>query len=155
MLVVAFAQAASISADNGSFCGPALTPTVLLGDTVHLVLPGIQQDTVDSLPPFGANGVSTVPIFPGGDAAKWRFLANNVTYPSSCRQIGEQGKVYVKYIINEQGKVSQVEIVRGVHPLIDEEVLRVIRAMPDWTPATQNGVPVAVSLMDFVKFSLQ
>jgi len=72
------------------------------------------------------------------------FLAKNVDYPQAAIDNEIQGTVYVRFIVTKTGKVSNVEIQRGVDPLLDNEAIRVVKTMPDFTPGLQNGRPVSV-----------
>ncbi len=82
--------------------------------------------------------------FPGGHKALMQFLADNIKYPSCLGDVSYSSRVYVKFIVTETGKVVAPEIVRGAVdcPECDEEVLRVIKLMPDWIPAQNQGKPV-------------
>ncbi|MGM0478939.1 MAG: energy transducer TonB [Bacteroidota bacterium] len=77
--------------------------------------------------------------FPGGQEAMQTFLANNIRYPEEALENGDHGKVYIKFIVEKNGSLSKVEILRGVSDAIDAESVRVIRSMPNWEPAEMNG----------------
>lgn len=76
--------------------------------------------------------------FPGGKRALTKYLHENIKYPEKALETGIQGIVMVKFVISQEGKVSRSEVVRSIHPLLDEEALRVVNGMPRWRPA-QNG----------------
>ena len=99
--------------------------------------------------------VEEMPVFPGGEAALREFMVKNITYPEQAKKDTIQGKVYVTFVIDAAGKVGDVKVVRGVHPLLDQEAFRVIGLMPVWKPGTQKGVPVRVSYTIPVMFSLK
>jgi periplasmic protein TonB len=82
--------------------------------------------------------------FPGGKAALYRFLTDSLRYPQHALDYGIHGKCYVRFVVNTKGKVDYVRVVRGVPdcPECDAEAVRVVKAMPDWIPATQNGIAV-------------
>ena len=80
--------------------------------------------------------------FPGGMANCLKFLSENVKYPEDCKKEGIQGRVIAQFIIDKDGSVKDVKIVRGVHPSLDKEAIRVIEAMPKWTPGKVKGEPV-------------
>ncbi len=82
------------------------------------------------------------PSFAGGEKALGDFLKTNTTYPDVARNKGIQGKVYVSFTINEVGLIGNVEVVRGVHPALDAEALRVVSLMPAWSPGMKNEKPV-------------
>ncbi len=73
--------------------------------------------------------------FPGGGEGMKKFLAKNIRYPEVSMVNGEQGKVYVQFVIEKDGSLSQIEVLRGVSKAIDKETIRVISTMPKWTPA--------------------
>lgn len=82
------------------------------------------------------------PEFVGGQTALFNYLSNNVVYPPVAIQNNIQGRVVVSFIIEKDGSVSNVELKYGVDPLLDAEALRVVKAMPSWTPGKINGKPV-------------
>ena len=88
--------------------------------------------------------VEDMPKFPGGDKALLQFLRDNVKYPEAEAKKGIQGRVIISFIISKEGKVTNPTVVRGVDTALDNEALRVINAMPLWTPGIQRGVPVNV-----------
>ena len=88
--------------------------------------------------------VEEMPQFPGGMRACMEFLANNVKYPAAAQEMGIQGKVVTSFVVNTDGTIVDVKIVRSVSPELDQETLRVISLMPKWKPGTQKGKPVRV-----------
>lgn len=98
--------------------------------------------------------VEANPEFPGGKEALKRFLAQQLSYPAEARTKNIQGKVWVQFVVNEKGKIIQPQIVKGVDPLLNQEALRVVSLMPDWTPAQQNGVAVEASCVLPLDFSI-
>ncbi len=96
--------------------------------------------------------VEQMPLFDGSIIA---YLSNNVHYPESARKAGIEGPVLVRFIVNEDGAVSDVEVIRGIGGGCDEEAARAIAAMPHWKPGMQNGIPVKVYFTLPVKFVLQ
>ncbi len=99
--------------------------------------------------------VEEMPEFPGGDSALRDFMVKNITYPEQAKKDSIQGKVFVTFVVDAVGKVGDVKVVRGVHPLLDQEAVRVIGLMPLWKPGKLNGVPVKVSYTLPVMFSLK
>ena len=95
------------------------------------------------------------PIFPGGDAAMMEFIAKNVKYPQECAQNGIEGIVVVTFIIDREGKVTDAKVVRGKHPALDKEALRVVNMMPVWEPGKKDGESVRVSHALPIMFKLQ
>lgn len=99
--------------------------------------------------------VEDMPEFPGGDAALHRYLATSVDYPVIAQENGIQGRVYVKFVINTDGSVTDVQIARGVDPSLDKEAIRVVKSMPKWKPGKQRGKSVRVSYTVPINFVLQ
>lgn len=80
--------------------------------------------------------------FPGGGAAFMKFLKQNIVYPDEAREKKIQGKVYVKFIVERDGSLSNIELMRRLSPTLDQEALRVISLFPPWKPGKQNGKEV-------------
>lgn len=98
--------------------------------------------------------VEQKPSFPGGDAAMYKWLSDNIIYPAAASEEGVQGKVTVQFIVEKDGSISHVQVVRGKHPALDAEAKRVISKMPRWTPGRNNGQPVRVTYHLPVQFKL-
>lgn len=99
--------------------------------------------------------VEQMPEYPGGDAAMMKFLAENLKYPDMAKDNGVEGTVYIKFIVNSKGKISNAEVIKGIGSGCDEEALRVVKKMPQWNPGTQEGKPVDVYYTLPIKFKLQ
>lgn len=99
--------------------------------------------------------VQEKPRFPGGLSALRQFLSQQVQYPAQARTDGIKGKVYVRFCVNENGAIDRVSVVRGVHPLLDNEAMRVVRTMPKWKPGSNRGVAVPVWFTLPINFQLQ
>lgn len=99
--------------------------------------------------------VESMPSFPGGDAARIRYLNENIKYPQMARESGIQGRVFVTFVVERNGAVSDVRVLRGIGGGCDEEAIRVVNSMPKWKPGMQRGKPVRVSYNLPVKFTLQ
>ncbi|MHC1777860.1 MAG: TonB family protein [Lentimicrobium sp.] len=98
--------------------------------------------------------VEVAPHFPGGADAQQKFVIQNISYPAEAKSKGIQGTVYINFIVEKDGSVSNAKVLRGVATSLDTEALRVINSMPRWTPGTQRGEPVRVSFNIPIKFSL-
>ncbi|UKK57650.1 M56 family metallopeptidase [Prevotella communis] len=98
--------------------------------------------------------VEQMPEFPGGQEALMQFLRQEVKYPKEAEEKGLQGRVVVRYIIEKDGSISEVEIVKSVNEYLDAEAIRVVKAMPKWKPGKQNGEPVRVKFTIPVTFRL-
>lgn len=80
--------------------------------------------------------------FPGGVEALFKWLSANLIYPKEAQEIGIEGKVGVKFVVNTDGSISDIQVSRSVHPSLDAEAIRLVKKMPKWQPAKNNGVPV-------------
>jgi TonB family protein len=96
-----------------------------------------------------------MPLFPGGDAELLNFIRLNTNYPDSAKTKNIQGKVIVRFIVNTEGKVEDAMILKGVHPLLDKESLRIINLLPAFSPGYQGGRPVNVYYMAPITFTLK
>lgn len=99
--------------------------------------------------------VEEKPMFMGGEKALLNFLAKNTRYPEAAKEAAIQGRVYVEFIINEYGEIVDVKLARGVHPLLDNEAMRVVKSMPKWKPGVQGGKKVSVNFHVPINFVLQ
>lgn len=93
--------------------------------------------------------------FPGGMEALYKFLQKNFRYPNSARRMNVSGRVFVQFIVDKEGKISNVEVVKGLSPDCDKEAIRVVELMPPWKPAKQNGRSVKSKFVFPVVFKLQ
>jgi protein TonB len=99
--------------------------------------------------------VEESPVFPGGEIALLKYIAENTKYPQEAAENNIQGKVIVKFAVSSDGSVKRIEILRGVHPTLDQEAMRVVSTLPLWKPGKQNGKPVSVWFMVPVSFELK
>lgn len=104
--------------------------------------------------PLSVAMVEQKPSFPGGESAMYKWLQDNIIYPAAASEEGVQGKVTVQFIVEKDGSITHVQVVRGKHPALDAEAARVIRKMPRWTPGRNNGQPVRVTYHLPVQFKL-
>lgn len=95
------------------------------------------------------------PQFPGGEAALYKYLNESIKYPEEAKELGIQGRVFVNFVVETNGSVSNVKVLRGIGGGCDEEAIRVVQSMPKWTPGKQRGIPVRVSYNLPIKFTLQ
>ena len=86
----------------------------------------------------------TMPSFVGGNDALIRWINENMIYPEEAFKKGIKGRVVGSFVVERDGSISEVEIMRSVHPLLDNEMVRLLKSMPKWIPGTQNGEPVRV-----------
>ena len=99
--------------------------------------------------------VEEQPGYPGGEEARITFLQQNIKYPEEAKELGIQGRVFVTFVVEVDGSISDVRVLRGIGGGCDEEAIRVVRAMPKWVPGKQRGVPVRVQFNLPIKFTLQ
>lgn len=99
--------------------------------------------------------VEDMPEFPGGEAALRSFIAQSIKYPQIAQENGIQGRVYVQFVVDRDGSVSNAVVARGVDASLDKEALRVVNTLPKWKPGMQRGKPVRVSYTVPINFVLQ
>ena len=99
--------------------------------------------------------VESMPEFPGGMGELMKFLAQNIKYPPLAKESGIQGRVFINFVVEPTGKISNVKVLRGIGGGCDEEAVRVVESMPSWKPGKQRGKAVRVSYNLPVKFTLQ
>ena len=99
--------------------------------------------------------VEQMPSFPGGSGALMQYLSKNIKYPPVAEENGIQGRVVCSFVVERDGSVSDVRILKGVDPSLDKEAIRVVSAMPKWIPGRQNGQMVRVKYNLPVTFRLQ
>ena len=113
----------------------------------------VEEEEEEDAPVFFI--VEEMPEFPGGEAALHKYIAQSIKYPVIAQENGIQGRVYVSFVINQKGEVTDIKIARGVDPALDKEAMRVISKMPKWKPGKQRGKPVKVSFTVPINFVLQ
>lgn len=99
--------------------------------------------------------VEQMPSFPGGPSALMKYLSENVKYPVVAQENGVQGRVVVSFVVEKDGHITDVKVVRSVDPSLDKEAARVVKSMPSWIPGKQNGSAVRVKYNVPVSFKLQ
>lgn len=115
------------------------------------VFASVVEDVEDNTPySFAEN----MPVFPGGQDALFSFLSKNINYPQLAMEMGVQGMVFVQFVVEKDGSVSNVILTRGRDALLDKEAMRVIKQLPNWKPGLQNGKPVRVRMSLPVNFVL-
>ena len=121
-------------------------------EEVAVVAEEVQED-VDAAEPFVV--VEEMPMFPGGDAAIQKYIGDNVIYPEVAKENNIQGRVIVKFCVTSKGGVDKVEILKGVDPELDAEVVRVVKTLPKFKPGKQGGKPVPVWYTIPINFQLK
>jgi len=99
--------------------------------------------------------VENKPEFPGGDAALMKFISESIKYPVIAQENGIQGRVICQFVVNKDGSIVDINVVRSVDPSLDKEAVRVIKSMPKWKPGKQRGKAVRVKFTLPIVFRLQ
>jgi protein TonB len=99
--------------------------------------------------------VEQMPSFPGGQSALLQYLSSNIKYPVVAEENGVQGRVIVTFVVEKDGSITDVRVVKSVDPSLDKEAQRVVKSMPKWIPGKQNGSAVRVKYTVPVTFRLQ
>ncbi len=99
--------------------------------------------------------VQVKPSFPGGEKARIKWLQDNLVYPSQAAEASIQGQVQVGFVVEKDGSISGVKIVKSVHSLLDREAMRLVKSMPKWIPGKQNGNTVRAYYTQPIRFVLR
>jgi protein TonB len=113
----------------------------------------IAQTTVEEAKIF--TFVEQMPEFPGGDKGLIQFLQKKIKYPKRDRDLDIEGKVIIRFVVNENGKVTDVHVLRSAEHDLDEEAVRVVKQMPKFKPGKQQGKAVKVYYNVPIVFKLQ
>lgn len=126
----------------------------------------VEEETEEEALPFAV--VENVPIYPGCDrqlerakqvacfeAKVLHFVASRVHYPEAARRLNISGRVFVQFVIEKDGRVSNIEVLRGVHPMLDEVAVKAVKELPVMEPANQRGKPVRMKFVLPIKMILQ
>lgn len=98
--------------------------------------------------------VESMPVFPGGSAALYKFIRENLRYPKAALDKGIQGRVIITFIVETDGSISSIKVIKGIGSGCEEEAVRMIASMPRWIPGKQHGAPVRVQFNLPLRFSL-
>jgi len=93
--------------------------------------------------------------FPGGMSELYKFLNKNIRFPSSARRMGVNGKAFVQFVVDREGKISDIEVIKSLSPDCDKEAIRLVSIMPAWKPARQNGRNVRSKFVLPLTFKLE
>jgi len=118
--------------------------TTFDGKTFSYYRPGMVFVVVDKMPSFS-----------GGTGALMRYLAENIRYPEEAKKMHQQGRVFLQFVVEGDGSITHIRVLRGVSPSLDAEAVSVIRNMPRWIPGSQRGKPVRVRFNLPVKFTMK
>lgn len=122
-------------------------------DFDKLVLSNLEPPAPPEEPPF-VDIVESMPEFPGGNAAFYKYVRDEINYPSLAKRNDVMGKVYVQFIIDKDGSITNVEAIKGIGFGCDEEAERVLKNAPKWIPGKQRGREVRVRMVLPITFSL-
>ena len=117
------------------------------------VAPEVEEEEIVEAEIFTV--VEEMPEFPGGMAKLAEYLGKNIKYPQLARESGIQGRVFINFVVENDGSVTNVKVMRSLGGGCDEEAIRVVKSMPKWKPGKQRGKPVRVSYNLPVNFKLQ
>ena len=121
----------------------------IIAEYVDHALP--PEESIDDVLIFA----ETQPSFPGGLEAFYRYVGQSVHYPRQAVQRGVSGKVFIEFVVDKDGSLSDIRVAKGIGAGCDEEALRVIKNAPRWNPGKQRGRAVRVRMMVPITFSLQ
>ncbi len=128
----------------------------MLNEIVVKTIQRIESSPVTDIPQTKpVFGVEQMPQYPGGDEALMSYIKDNIRYPTSAASKGIQGRVTCSFVIDATGKVTDVNVVRGLDPALDAEAIRVVSGMPTWKPGRQNGKDCAVQYAVPITFSIE
>ncbi len=115
-----------------------------IDEQTPILMPDLPQET-EEIVPLWLPTLEKKPQFgSGGEKGLQRYIAKQIHYPVQAIENDIQGRVYVRFVVTRKGKVDKASIIKGVHPLIDKEALRIIQSLPEWKPGVQNGKPIDV-----------
>ena len=124
-------------------------------DEVVEVVEMVEEEVEEYKPPAEVFViVEEMPSFPGGTEALFKFIYENIEYPRDALENAIEGNVVVRFCVTYQGKIEQSEVIRGIHPSLDAEAVRIIKKLPTWNPGKQAGNPVNVWYTLRVQFKL-
>jgi len=113
-----------------------------VNDTIMSVI--VEPEEIIPAEPEPYIHVEEMPEFPGGDKALLEFIGKNLKYPQEAMDNNIAGRVYIQFVVQSDGSVGRIQVLKGVDPLIDNEAVRVVGLLPKMKPGKQNGVPVPV-----------
>ena len=135
-----------------SFAG---TPALMAQSDVPDTLQDIEMTDSLANEELPVGGLPIPAHFPGGIDQLYEYLQNNIVYPKQAKEQGITGTVVVGFCISKEGNVVDIHIIQGVHPLLDEEAMRVVGAMPRWEPALSSGAPISNNFDIPITFTLE
>ena len=140
----AIAEVLTIVDDNDNVKETAIASSEEIGEDEEIPVEDEIFEVVEKNPEFSYNGMSLM-----------QYLGKSIKYPTIAQETGTQGRVIVQFVVNKDGSIVDVKVVRGVDPYLDKEAIRVISTMPKWKPGEQRGKPVRCKFTVPVMFKLQ
>ena len=120
----------------------AIVPSLTMAQiTDEPIAPKMETGTTVQEPDAVLTLVEEMPEFPGGSEALFAYMGKQTRYPEDAKEAGVQGKVFLSFVVELNGSISNVQVLRGAYPSLDQEAIRVVKAMPSWSPGKQNGKP--------------
>lgn len=136
--------------DEGSYDADAVRKEL---DNARAIMGPAHKDATDKI--FDVTSVEVMPQFPGGNNELYKYIAEHLKYPVMEQEIGTQGRVTVRFVVDKAGNINNVTILRGISQACDREAINVVKNMPKWIPGRQNGNPVQVYFTLPIVFKLK
>jgi periplasmic protein TonB len=125
-------------------------------DDKTVAITDIKNDSnIEEAVPDVFERVEVSPQFEGGEKAWGKYLEKNLNYPEEAQRLGAEGRIYVQFIVDTEGNISDAKVIKGVGFGLDEEALRVVKNAPKWKPGKQRGRPVKVKMVIPITFKFQ
>ena len=116
-----------------------ILPTIIWAQEHELPMPPPEVEEPEPVQEVIYDFPDVQPSFPGGDAEMMKFITKNIKYPAMDRENNIQGKVYIRFVVEPEGTITNIKIMRGVSKTIDAEAIRVVKLMPKWIPGQVKG----------------
>ena len=148
----------TVELKNEQFIGPSTTTFIRIDNRSHL--DSIRPDDLHHLPLIidpdkkVYDVVERMPCFPGGDQKMLDFIEKNLHYPKECAENGIQGRVIIDFVVERNGTLTNIRVVKSVNPALDKEALRIVKLMPKWIPGKQCDKKVRVKCIIPIPFRL-
>lgn len=160
VLALAPALVVALAAVNNPVVASALDRASATTLTEHKVSDNVANMQAQPAPAATGQEVSDekqpdqLPVFTGGEGAMFKFLVDNIKYPAEAVEKNQEGRVLVRFVVDAEGNVTNVEVLRGVAPSLDAESVRVVESMPRWVPAKSDGRNVSCSYVLPITYKL-
>ena len=132
--------------------GFGLTPAAATAQTCRVNIGSTPTGAMSYIEVFEYDYVTDKPSFPGGDSKLMKFINDTREYPKPAYDRGIQGRVTCSFVVNIDGSVSHISVLRGVEPSLNKEAIRILSKMPEWHPGKLNGQPVPTRVIWSVPF---